>query len=116
MLEKHQIDAMLESFSENAVLTWGPFEYKGKQEIKKWVTELLDLFTSIHIVDRVINVKASRVYHEFLIEIVTRDHKKGLMPVTGNYELKGVQIHHFSLIPRDSILFLDSRTYDALKF
>jgi hypothetical protein len=116
MLEGKRIKAMLNSFSENAVLTWGPFEFTGKEEIAKWAGELLDLFTSIHIVDRALTVNEDKVYHEFLIEVVTLDTKKGVMPVSGNYELEREIFQRFDLKPRDSILFLEPGLYDALKF
>jgi hypothetical protein len=116
MLEKRQIDAILESFSENSVLKWGPFEYKGKQEIKKWVEEFLDLFTSMHIVERAININADTVHHNFLIEVITLDKKRGIMPVSGIYTFEGDRFQRFDLTPQDSILYLDSRLYTGLKF
>lgn len=115
-LERENIEQMLNFFTDSAVLVWGPFRFEGKGEIKRWAREFLDLFTSIHIVDRTLNIDKNRIYHKFIIEVVTLNMKKGLMPISGSYDLEGEKFSLFELNPIDSILFLDQRLYDSLRF
>ena len=114
-LEKGNLEYLLDFFSDDAVLMWGPFRFEGKMEIEKWAKKILGLFLSFHVINKGFNVSENRVYHEFAIEVVTLNMKRGLMPASGIYDFESGMFKRFEINPRDSVLFVDSRLFNSLR-
>ena len=86
-LMRNDLSELLSFLSEDSVLWWGPYRFQGKEEIKRWASELREMFPLLFIKEKSLRVEGDHVVHEFLIESVTRDEQRGWLPCVGIYDL-----------------------------
>ncbi|MDQ1280313.1 MAG: Nuclear transport factor 2 family protein [Thermoproteota archaeon] len=93
-LSKGNIDRMLSFFSEDAVLEWGPFTFKGRDDLKKWSLDLRQMFPQISFKLNEPKVQENKASHGFVISITASNGRRGLIHVLAQYEFENSRIKH----------------------
>jgi hypothetical protein len=102
----------IESFlADQSSLSWGPYNFIGKESILNWAKELNDLFPFMAFKEKAIEVHGSTAKHEFMIAFLTSRGRKGWLPCEGVYDFVNNQIvtlkvkllHGFLTVSRDDV-------------
>jgi hypothetical protein len=105
------LDKLISLLSDEASLSWGPYDFKGKESILTWAGELFELFPFMTFKEKSLEVQGSLVKHEFLIAFMTSQGQKGWLPCEGTYEFDGDKfsrvkvnlLHGFLAVNRDDV-------------
>jgi hypothetical protein len=97
--------------SDQASLSWGPYDFEGNESILAWAGELFELFPFMTFKEKALVVQGPSVNHEFLIAFMTSQGQKGWLPCESTYEFKGKLIdrvkvnllHGFLAVSRDDV-------------
>lgn len=93
-LSKGNIERMLNFFSEDAVLEWGPFVFKGKENVRKWSIDLRQMFPQLSFKLNEPRIQGNTASHSFIIGITTPNGRRGLIRVMADYEFDNKKIKH----------------------
>lgn len=104
-------DILRNLLSDEASLSWGPYDFDGKERILTWAGDLFELFPFMTFKEKSLEVQGSSVKHEFLIAFMTSSGQKGWLPCESTYEFNGDKIsqvkvnllHGFLAVNRDDI-------------
>lgn len=91
-LINRDVERMMSLFTEDATLSWGPFEFKGWNEIKKWATDLGRMFPKLKVNRGGLIVSENQTFHKFTMEVTTPDGREGLIHGEGRYEFDNLRI------------------------
>lgn len=105
------LDKIRSLFSDEASLSWGPYDFVGKDNVLTWASELFELFPFISFKEKKLEVHESTVEHEFMIAFLTAKGRKGWLPCESTYTFKDHKInqakikllHGFLAVGRDEI-------------
>ena len=105
------LDKLRNLLSDEASLSWGPYDFEGKESILTWAGELFELFPFMTFKEKTLEAQGPSVKHEFLIAFMTSQGQKGWLPCKSTYEFKGDLIdrvnvnllHGFLTISRDDV-------------
>ncbi len=105
------LDTLSTLLSDEASLSWGPYDFEGNESILAWAGELFELFPFMTFKEKTLEVQGPSVKHEFLIAFMTSSGQKGWLPCESTYEFNGDKIsqvkvnllHGFLTINRDDI-------------
>ena len=105
------LDKLRNLLSDEASLSWGPYDFEGKESILTWAGELFELFPFMTFKEKTLEAQGPSVKHEFLIAFMTSQGQKGWLPCESTYEFKGDLIdrvkvnllHGFLAISRDDV-------------
>jgi len=90
-------DKIKSSFSDEASLSWGPYDFVGKESILTWANELFELFPFISFKEKKLEAHESTAKHEFMIAFLTSQGKRGWLPCEATYIFKDGQIHQVKI-------------------
>ena len=96
-LMNNNLSELLRLFSRDPVVSWGPYRFQGKEEIRRWASELGEMFPELFISEKLMEIEGDQARHEFLIESVTRDGRRAWLPCVGTYELEGRRIRSLNI-------------------
>ncbi|MBL7118835.1 nuclear transport factor 2 family protein [Candidatus Bathyarchaeota archaeon] len=82
---RNNLTELFNLFDKEPVLSWGPYTFRGEKEIKRWISELREMFPVLFIKEKSIKVEGNKVRHEFLVESVTKDGQRAWLPCRGTY-------------------------------
>ena len=94
---KNDLAELLNLFGREPVVSWGPYRFRGEEEIRRWVSELREIFPVLFIKEKLMEVKENQVRHEFLIESVTKDGQRTWLPCVGIYNLDEGRIQSLNI-------------------
>jgi len=105
------LETLKSLLSEEASLSWGPYDFEGRESILTWAGELFELFPFMTFKEKILTVEGPSVKHEFLIAFMTSQGQKGWLPCESTYEFKGDKIsqvkvkllHGFLSVNREDI-------------
>lgn len=101
-LSKNELEKVLSSFIDDAIVIWGPYEFKGKAEIgKKWMEEFLQYFDISSIIERKLISEEKSATYEFIINLRMAYGARGELPLLARYEFKDKKIKQLEVIPSD---------------
>ena len=97
--------------TENSSLSWGPYDFDGKEKILEWAIELFELFPFMSFKEKSLEVTNSIARHEFMIAFLTTEGRKGWIPCEADYTIKDDHItqikvkllHGFLSISKDEV-------------
>lgn len=93
-LSNGNIDRMLSFFSEDAVLEWGPFTFKGRDGLRKWSLDLRQMFPQISFKLSEPRIQRNTASHGFVIGVTAPSGRRGLIHVIAEYEFDNSRIRH----------------------
>ena len=110
-LSVRNLEKLESLLTDEATISWGPYDFEGKEGILTWAGELHDLFPFMAFKEKSLVVQGPSVKHEFLIAFMTSQGQKGWLPCNSTYEFKGGLIdranvnllHGFLAISRDDV-------------
>ncbi len=110
-LSMRNLEKLESLLTHEASLSWGPYDFDGKESILTWAGELHELFPFMSFKQKSLEVRGPSVKHEFLIAFMTSQGQKGWLPCKSTYEFKGDLIdrvnvnllHGFLAISRDDV-------------
>lgn len=105
------LDKIQSLLSDGASLSWGPYDFVGKESILTWVSEFFELFPFISFKEKKLEVYKSTAKHEFMIAFLTAQGRKGWLPCESTYtfmdskihQLKVKLLHGFLAVSRDEV-------------
>jgi len=96
-LTLRNLDKIQSILSDQALLSWGPYDFEGKEKILKWAEELLELFPFLSFKEKNLEVDGSEAKHEFMIAFLTAKGRKGWLPCEATYTFKDGKIHQVKI-------------------
>jgi hypothetical protein len=110
-LTSKNIDNLQKFFTNEAILSWGPYKFVGKENILSWAKELWELFPILTIQEKSIEVYGTMVKHEFVLAFTTQEGRNGWLPCESLYKFKNDEIfqldinlkHGYVAVNRDEI-------------
>ena len=104
-------DRISEIFEDDSMLYWGPYEFKGREEILNWSHELFELFPFISFKEKTLEISGEKAKHEFMIAFLTAQGRKGWLPCIADYDfdndmiklLKIQLLHGFLAVDKDEV-------------
>ena len=111
ILVNKKIDNIQILFKDQAVLSWGPYKFVGKDNISKWVKELWALFPTLTIQEKSLEIYGLTIKHEFIISFTTAEGRIGWLPCVGLFKFQDNEIiqldinlkHGYMAVNRDEI-------------
>ena len=105
------LDVLKSILSDDAILSWGPYDFEGVESILTWAGELHDLFPFMAFKEKSLDIKGSTAEHGFMIAFMTSQGRKGWLPCEGTYKFIKDRIsrvnvnllHGFLAVSRDDI-------------
>lgn len=91
-LVRRDVVKALSFFADDATLTWGPFEFEGRERIKTWIAELEEMFPELIFREKSLKAQRDGATQEFVIEAFIPDGRKALLPGTAIYEFRDGKI------------------------
>jgi len=88
-LRNKKIDRIASLIKNDAVLTWGPFTFKGKSEILKWAKEFTEHFEGPILKESYIKIDGDKAFHRVILQIIMRDGGTGQIACLGRYKFVG---------------------------
>jgi hypothetical protein len=86
------LDEIQRLFSDGASLSWGPYDFVGKERILTWANEFFELFPFISFKEKKLEVSEDTAKHEFMIAFLTAQGRKGWLPCESTYTIKDGKI------------------------
>lgn len=101
--------------SSDAVISWGPYTFNGREEIITWAKELLELFPILIFQEKSLEVHGTNARIEFVITFTTPSEQKGFLPCVITYSFKDNIINNlnFGLMP--GILVIEKKAIEKGK-
>jgi hypothetical protein len=96
-LSLKNLDNIKSLLSDEATLSWGPYDFVGKESILAWANEFFELFPFISIKEKKLEVNESTAKHEFMIAFLTAQGRKGWLPCESTYTIKDGKIHQLKV-------------------
>jgi ketosteroid isomerase-like protein len=94
-LAARNLEKIQSMIAEDASVSWGPYNFKGKNEILTWAIELHELFPFMTFKENSLEVSVESAKHDFLIAFLTAQSQRGWLPIHGTYTFKDGQIIRF---------------------
>jgi len=88
------VEKVLTFFTEDATLVWGSFAFEDRQGIKRWTTELGEIFPKMQLRTMSLRIRGNRATQLFSLEIVLPDDQRGWLPCTAEYDFRHESIQH----------------------
>lgn len=110
-LAGRNLDRIQSLLADQATLSWGPYDFEGKESILTWAKELSELFPFMAFKEKALEVHGATAKHEFMIAFLTPDGQRGWLPCIGTYDFKDGRIqrvkvsllHGFLAVSRDDV-------------
>jgi hypothetical protein len=110
-LARRDLEKLRGLLTEKAVLSWGPYNFGGRENVLNWAGELFELFPFMSFKEKTLEVHGATAKHEFMIAFLTPNGQKGWLPCEGTYDfedglidrLKVKLLHGFLAVSRDDI-------------
>lgn len=110
-LSGRNLERLRTLLANQASLSWGPYNFEGKESILTWAKELYNLFPFMAFKEKTLEVHGPTAKHEFLIAFLASQGQKGWLPCESTYDFKDGQIrqlkvkllHGFLAVNRDDI-------------
>ncbi len=87
-LFKGYIEEAFSLFANDAMLSWGPYNFNGLTEIKNWGLELKKNFGELKLIENKIDVKGEKTVQKFVIELSMPNGFRGTLPGIAEYTFK----------------------------
>lgn len=92
------VEGALSFYADDATLVWGPYTFKGREEIRKWATEVTQQFEKLFVMETGLTVEGNKATHGFVIQITTSDGFRGRLPGIGVYEFRDGKIQSVKVV------------------
>ncbi|MDQ1280405.1 MAG: Nuclear transport factor 2 family protein [Thermoproteota archaeon] len=96
-LSNKDVGKALSFITDDAILVWGPFTFRGREEIRKWMVELGELAIGLQFGEKSLAAQGSMITSEFFMGILTNDGERGLIPCNGLFEFKSGKIQQIRI-------------------
>lgn len=104
-------DGVLSLCTEDAVLGWGPYSFEGKEEIKRWATELGLHFAWFRLENVSVAQEKDSVVHRFNIRVTMPNGQRGWLPVEGKYEFEKGRFRRIWINPSRGYILIKRRDF-----
>ena len=91
------LEGLLKLCAENITLSYGPYNFVGREELKRWVKELWELFPVLSFEGISINFQGNTIKHEFMMWLATAAGHRGILPCTAIYEFNNGLIQRIKM-------------------
>ncbi len=105
-LKTEDLDKMLALCAEDMSLTWGPFTFKGKEDVKRWAAELWHHFKEIKFARFELHVlRENRVESMFDLEATNLNGPRGRLTGAGAFRFKDGKIQDIQINVMGGFIF-----------
>ncbi len=91
-------EALVNSFSSNAVVFWGPYKFEGIREIVQWGEEFHLMFKDSICGETKINNQNEELIHTFRLQTPFPDGRIGNLLCKGTYRFREGQVEYFKVV------------------
>lgn len=105
-LKNKDVETMLSYCTDDVTLTWGYFVFEGKNAVKRWAEEMLQMFPEIEHEDDKITVNKNIARHNFVLVVTTTSSRKGILPAMATYDFNNEKIQHLMIAILPGLLIL----------
>ena len=109
------LDEIRRLFSDGASLSWGPYDFVGKERIMTWASEFFELFPFISFKEKKLEVSGDSVKHEFMIAFLTAQGRKGWLPCESIYTIRDGKINQVNVKLLHGFLAVSSDEVEKVK-
>ena len=109
------LDEVGRLFSDEASLSWGPYDFVGKQRILTWASEFFELFPFISFKEKKFEASGDTANHEFMIAFLTAQGRKGWLPCESTYKIVDGKIHEVEFKLLHGFLAVSSEEVEKVK-
>ncbi|MDQ1279676.1 MAG: Nuclear transport factor 2 family protein [Thermoproteota archaeon] len=104
---------ILSFYLDDASLSWGPYVFKGIDEIKKWALELGANFREFNFKENSLVVRENTAEQKFTAKISMPNGFRGILRGTSKYEFEGEKIKKNVIEFSEGIAVFDPDNIDA---
>lgn len=108
-LLKNDRDKVLACISEDAVLSWGPYIFEGRDAIRAWAADLWGVFGEINIAEKSFAVTSGGAQHSLFLVVTARSGQEGMLPIEATYALRDGKIQGFKMGVLPGLLCFDEK-------
>ena len=94
---KGNTDHLDSFFSDDVVLTWGPFMFEGIKKIQQWAKEFGEIFKNSAFSERHLETQGDKGINIFVLRTPFSDGRVGELYCTGKYEFHNGKIKDFKI-------------------
>jgi hypothetical protein len=106
MLVEKNVVNLLSCCSEDVILSWAHFTFKGRKEIKRWAKELYQMFPILEIHEESLLIGRNVARQVFMLTVTTQSNRKGKLPVVATYRFRDNEIVHFHFAISIGLVFI----------
>ncbi len=103
-LRSGNVEVIRSTFAEDAVLTFGPFRFEGREEIVLWAVELKKHFPYLGCSKIGTRTKDDEIFHRFTLRVIGPNRVKGKLQCIGRYLVRDSKIHRALIRGSDGVL------------
>ena len=92
-ITRKDVAELLGLFSKDATLTWGPYEFKGYENIERWASEFEEVFPNVAFKERSLSVQGEKASATFDMQVAMPDGRRGMLPITAECDYRDGKIH-----------------------
>jgi hypothetical protein len=114
-LSARNLEKIRSMLAEEALVSWGPYSFEGKENILTWASELHELFPFMTFKENTLEVRGLSAKHDFMIAFLTAQSQKGWLPIHGTYTFKDDKIIRFDAELLHGFLSIKSADIERVK-
>lgn len=112
-LTNRDMKEILSFYADDATLSWGPYVFKGIEEIKTWAMELEANFREFNFKENKLVVGENKAEQNFAAKISMPNGFRGSLRGIGKYEFEGKKIKKITIEFSEGIAIFDPDNLDA---
>lgn len=93
--------------ADDATLNWGPYTFRGKEQVLKWAKDLFELFPFMSLQEKSLTVQGDSAKHDFIMAFLTSDRQRGGLPCTAEYDFEDGYIRKITVNLLNGFLFIN---------
>lgn len=114
-LASRNLDKIQDLFAEDATVSWGPYNFEGRENILTWAEELYELFPFMSFKENSLEVTGQTAKHDHLVAFLTAQSQRGWLPIHGTYTFKDGRIIRFKAELLHGFLSIKRADVDRVK-
>lgn len=85
-LSRNDLKTPLKFCTGDITLFWGPYEFIGRERVKRWIVELKELFPTLAYKEKSLKIQGNIARQKIIFTFIMAAGHEGWLPCTADYE------------------------------
>lgn len=103
-LSRNDLETPLKLCTGDITLSWGPYEFIGRERVKRWIVELRELFPILSFKEKSLKIQGNIARQEIIFAFIMEAGHEGWLPCVAVYEFDDGLIKRINFQVLDGVL------------